>query len=145
MCSDLSSKIVLAAPFNQKPRHNLPSQHTCCLFSDTAGNAFARLFRDETVIKVACLLAGYWLVWSKKQAPDTNTRCYWGWQWDLKEAESELVGRFMTEHAAVIFVFFFLAVYTALEYSVLPKDANENTCKTRLMLDFASHTVFYFV
>jgi NADH-ubiquinone oxidoreductase chain 1 len=33
---------------------------------------------------------------------------------DLAEAESELVSRFMTEHAAVIFVFFFLAEYGSI-------------------------------
>ena len=33
---------------------------------------------------------------------------------DLAEAESELVSGFMTEHAAVIFVFFFLAEYTSI-------------------------------
>ncbi len=33
---------------------------------------------------------------------------------DLAEAESELVSGFMTEHAAVIFVFFFLAEYASL-------------------------------
>jgi NADH-ubiquinone oxidoreductase chain 1 len=33
---------------------------------------------------------------------------------DLAEAESELVSGFMTEHAAVVFVFFFLAEYTSI-------------------------------
>jgi len=33
---------------------------------------------------------------------------------DLAEAESELVSGFMTEHSAVIFVFFFLAEYTSI-------------------------------
>jgi len=33
---------------------------------------------------------------------------------DLAEAESELVSGFMTEHAAVIFVFFFLAEYASI-------------------------------
>lgn len=33
---------------------------------------------------------------------------------DLAEAESEIVAGFMTEHAAVIFVFFFLAEYTSI-------------------------------
>src|SRR6266536_2798598 len=33
---------------------------------------------------------------------------------DLAEAESELVSGFMTEHAAVIFVFFFLSVYCSI-------------------------------
>ena len=34
--------------------------------------------------------------------------------YDLAEAESELVSGFMTEHAAVIFVFFFLAEYASI-------------------------------
>src|SRR5205809_7047035 len=33
---------------------------------------------------------------------------------DLAEAESELVSGFMTEHAAVIFIFFFLAEYASI-------------------------------
>ena len=33
---------------------------------------------------------------------------------DLAEAESELVSVFMTEHSAVIFVFFFLAEYASI-------------------------------
>jgi NADH-ubiquinone oxidoreductase chain 1 len=33
---------------------------------------------------------------------------------DLTEAESELVSGFMTEHSAVIFVFFFLAEYASI-------------------------------
>jgi NADH-ubiquinone oxidoreductase chain 1 len=33
---------------------------------------------------------------------------------DLAEAESELVSGFMTEHAAVVFVFFFLAEYASI-------------------------------
>jgi NADH-ubiquinone oxidoreductase chain 1 len=33
---------------------------------------------------------------------------------DLTEAESELVSGFMTEHSAVVFVFFFLAEYTSI-------------------------------
>jgi NADH-ubiquinone oxidoreductase chain 1 len=33
---------------------------------------------------------------------------------DLAEAESELVSGFMTEHAAIIFVFFFLAEYASI-------------------------------
>ncbi|GBT95948.1 NADH-quinone oxidoreductase subunit H [Staphylococcus aureus] len=33
---------------------------------------------------------------------------------DLTEAESELVGGFMTEHSASIFVFFFLAEYASI-------------------------------
>jgi len=33
---------------------------------------------------------------------------------DLAEAESELVSGFMTEHAAAIFVFFFLAEYASI-------------------------------
>lgn len=33
---------------------------------------------------------------------------------DLAEAESELVSGYMTEHAAVIFVFFFLAEYASI-------------------------------
>src|SRR5215468_7525604 len=33
---------------------------------------------------------------------------------DLAEAESEFVSGFMTEHAAVIFVFFFLAEYASI-------------------------------
>jgi NADH-ubiquinone oxidoreductase chain 1 len=33
---------------------------------------------------------------------------------DLAEAESELVSGFMTEHSAVVFVFFFLAEYTSI-------------------------------
>src|SRR5699024_6610675 len=33
---------------------------------------------------------------------------------DLAEAESELESGFMTEHSAVIFVFFFLAVYASI-------------------------------
>ena len=35
---------------------------------------------------------------------------------DLAEAESELVSGFMTEHAAVIFVFFFLAEYASIVF-----------------------------
>src|SRR5690606_6510252 len=33
---------------------------------------------------------------------------------DLAEAESELVSGFMTEHAAVVFIFFFLAEYASI-------------------------------
>jgi NADH-ubiquinone oxidoreductase chain 1 len=35
---------------------------------------------------------------------------------DLAEAESELVSGFMTEHSAVIFVFFFLAEYASIVF-----------------------------
>ena len=50
---------------------------------------------------------------------------------DLAEAESELVSGFMTEHAAVIFVFFFLAEYASI---VL-------ICILNTMLFFAGYSI----
>jgi NADH-ubiquinone oxidoreductase chain 1 len=50
---------------------------------------------------------------------------------DLAEAESELVSGFMTEHAAVIFVFFFLAEYASILL----------ICILNTMLFFAGYTL----
>jgi NADH-ubiquinone oxidoreductase chain 1 len=43
---------------------------------------------------------------------------------NLAEAESELVSGFMTEHAAVIFVFFFLAEYASIVLGINMKKKN---------------------
>ena len=59
---------------------------------------------------------------------------------DLAEAESELVSGFMTEHAAVIFVFFFLAEYASI---VLICILNSILFLGGYILDFSS--VLYFI
>jgi len=45
---------------------------------------------------------------------------------DLAEAESEPVSGFMTEHAAVIFVFFFLAEYASIVLGINMKKKLKN-------------------
>ena len=53
---------------------------------------------------------------------------------DLAEAESELVSGFMTEHAAVIFVFFFLAEYASIVLICISIKCN--TILRRLLIDY---------
>jgi NADH-ubiquinone oxidoreductase chain 1 len=54
------------------------------------------------------LLPG-WIIFFIASIAETNRAPF-----DLAEAESELVSGFMTEHSAVIFVFFFLAEYASI-------------------------------
>lgn len=88
----------------------LSSAIICVLFLSNSFN-FSKIVENQKIIYNFIPLFPIFLIFLVSILAETNRTPF-----DLPEAESELVGGFFTEHASVVFVFFFLAEYSSIVF-----------------------------